>query len=56
MEIDKSKGEWRCRCPEDDEFDTSANPKWVSKCTTCGALRPNNELAQLEVLNGCDEG
>lgn len=38
--IDKSKGEWRCRCPSDPKFDTSASPSYVSACAKCGASRP----------------
>lgn len=38
--IDKSKGEWRCRCQPDPEFDKSANPRYVSRCNKCGTHRP----------------
>lgn len=38
--IDVSKGEWRCRCPPDPEFDTSANPSCFSRCTRCDTSRP----------------
>jgi hypothetical protein len=38
--IDPSKGEWRCRCPSDPSFDTSANPSFVKRCDRCGAERP----------------
>lgn len=38
--IDASKGEWRCRCKPNSEFDTSANPRNVSACLKCGATRP----------------
>jgi hypothetical protein len=40
MKIDRFKGEWRCGCPEDDSFDKSANPVFVSRCLTCGVSRP----------------
>jgi hypothetical protein len=38
--IDSSVGEWRCRCKPDSNFDTSANPAYVSRCDRCGAERP----------------
>jgi hypothetical protein len=40
--VDYSKGEWRCNCRPDPEFDTSINPKYVSKCNKCGSMRPGN--------------
>ena len=38
--VDPEKGEWRCRCKPDREFDTSVNPQNVSACLKCGAARP----------------
>lgn len=42
--IDASKGEWRCRCPSDPKFDTSANPSYFSHCNKCGTDRPKKSL------------
>lgn len=46
--IDASKGEWRCRCKPNREFDTSANPRNVSVCLKCGAMRPKKVKKEQE--------
>lgn len=38
--IDPTKGEWRCRCVPDPDFDTSANPSFFSHCNKCDTSRP----------------
>lgn len=38
----ETEGEWRCRCPYNQEFDTSINPSYVKACGKCGATRPDN--------------
>lgn len=38
--VDLTRGEWRCKCPRDLEYDTSINPEYVRACGRCGAERP----------------
>lgn len=49
--VDETKGEWRCCCPSNPEFDTSINPSCFARCNKCGVSRPkridSEELARL---------
>ncbi len=41
--LDESKGEWRCKCTPNFNFDKSVNPSCVSSCLLCGAHRPGKD-------------